>query len=646
MALNLLDSSYYSAANPDLAAAGLITESQLQAHFQNFGLNEGRLFNPLIDLKFYQQANPDLAAAGLTTFWQLYDHLQAFGIKEGRRFSPIVDPDFYLGDNPDLVRVFGSDRVRAIEHLQNFGIDEGRRFSATFQSSSYRQNNSDLAALNFSNRQLLQHYALYGLDEGRSASEFFDNRFYRQINPDLVSAGLNLRQTVSHYVLWGRKEGRWLSDRFSNLAYLKANPDVKQVVEQGSLTSGFEHYFYWGAAERRPIRIIPNPDPYGVIGTIKGGGGVGYDFFGNSIATMGNNILVGAPGNDTGDYNFFNPINFFQDVGTVYLYNSTTGSLLQTFQSPSPKNDNRFGSYIAPVGNNVAIANKNYSDGIQSGVVYLFDSVTGNLQQTFNLPSSAVGGAFGAAMVAVDNNIIIGAPAAGLETTPGAVFSFDTITGNLLRRFENPTSAPSDRFGYSIATLGNNILIGAPGGDTTNNNGGVVYLFDRITGNLLRTFNNPSPNPGDFFGAAIATMGNNVLIGAPNDDTTGREAGIVYLFDAGTGNLLRTFNNPFAYNPSRTTSDGFGAKIVPIGNNILINAPYFGAYLGANNSVGVAYLFDANSGALLRAFDHPGLGNSTSGELMEIGAIGDRLLLGSVHTKVNGYNYAGAVYMY
>ncbi|MDF5730123.1 MAG: hypothetical protein PUP92_19440 [Rhizonema sp. PD38] len=42
MTINLFDVNFYRAANPDLVAAGLTTDTQLSQHFQNFGLNEGR----------------------------------------------------------------------------------------------------------------------------------------------------------------------------------------------------------------------------------------------------------------------------------------------------------------------------------------------------------------------------------------------------------------------------------------------------------------------------------------------------------------------------------------------------------------------------------------------------------------------------
>jgi hypothetical protein len=74
---------------------------------------------------------------------------------------------------------------------------------------------------------------------------------------------------------------------------------------------------------------------------------------------------------------------------------------------------------------------------------------------------------------------------------------------------------------------------------------GSVYLFDGNTGELLLTINNPEPAAFDRFGWSVAGVGTNLLVGTPLDDPGGVvDAGSAYLFDGGTGALLRTFNSP------------------------------------------------------------------------------------------------------
>ncbi len=86
------------------------------------------------------------------------------------------------------------------------------------------------------------------------------------------------------------------------------------------------------------------------------------------------------------------------------------------------------------------------------------------------------------------------------EVSDGTFMDFEEITiqvnaiGTLLQTFPNPTPAVNDQFGYSVAILGDNVLVGAPFDDTGETDIGTVYLLDGTTGSLLQTFwERPSP---------------------------------------------------------------------------------------------------------------------------------------------------------
>ena len=145
----------------------------------------------------------------------------------------------------------------------------------------------------------------------------------------------------------------------------------------------------------------------------------------------------------------------------------------------------------------------------------------------------------------------------------------------LRHTFNDPTPTSGgavnggDHFGYAIALDGNRPLLAAPYDDTIRTDAGQVHLFNVTTGNLLQAFDDPhwshnhsNPAWGDRFGLAInALNGNHVAIGETYSNQ-------VYLFDATTGNLLRTFYDP---NPNGDT--GFPthrSAIAMNGNHILI----------------------------------------------------------------------------
>jgi len=123
----------------------------------------------------------------------------------------------------------------------------------------------------------------------------------------------------------------------------------------------------------------------------------------------------------------------------------------------------------------------------------------------------------------------------------------------LVQTFLNPTPAADDGFGYSVAALGSNVLVGAPFDDTGTTNAGAVYLFDGSTGALLRTFQQPTPGAGDNFGYSVATLGNNVLVGAPFNSTGATNAGTAYLFDGSTGLCSRPSLTP-SQQPTTTSA--------------------------------------------------------------------------------------------
>jgi uncharacterized repeat protein (TIGR01451 family) len=78
-----------------------------------------------------------------------------------------------------------------------------------------------------------------------------------------------------------------------------------------------------------------------------------------------------------------------------------------------------------------------------------------------------------------------------------------------------------------VAADGNLALIGAPGAQV---NEGRAYLFDAATGALIDTFKKTTPVSGDFFGNAVAILGESFVIGVPGDSTGASGAGAVYRF--------------------------------------------------------------------------------------------------------------------
>ncbi|MFB2921913.1 M10 family metallopeptidase [Aerosakkonema funiforme] len=167
------DPDFYRTNNPDLVEEGIVTDTQLLEHFQNFGLDDaGRKFSPFLDLDYYLDNNPDLVTAGLTRR-EAFEHFQRYGLDEGRPFSQFFDVRYYLDNNADL-RATGMDYGQAFSHFQNFGVNEGRRPSILFNPVYYLDNNPDLAAIGMSFKDAFVHFQNRGFVEARSASILFE----------------------------------------------------------------------------------------------------------------------------------------------------------------------------------------------------------------------------------------------------------------------------------------------------------------------------------------------------------------------------------------------------------------------------------------------------------------------------------------
>ncbi len=329
-------------------------------------------------------------------------------------------------------------------------------------------------------------------------------------------------------------------------------------------------------AQSSELLTILNPDPQN------------SDAFGWGTSISGNKLVIGAPTDDT----------FALNSGIAYLYD-TSGNLLQTFNNPTPNLGDLFGVSVSISGNNVLIGAflDNIGPAFNAGSVYLFDTASGNLLQTFNNPTPDMGDLFGRSVSISGNIVLIGAPfddTGALDA--GIAYLYDATSGNLLHTLTNPTPGDQDIFGHLVSISGNNVLIGADGDDTGATATGSAYLYDAITGNLLQTFNNPDPDFADRFGTSVNISGNTILIGAPFDSTGAPQAGMAYLYDT-SGNLLHTFPNP---TPEKKDLFGYQGSIS--GNNVLISA--INDDTGATNS-GIVYLYDATTGNLLKTYPNP-----------------------------------------
>jgi hypothetical protein len=225
----------------------------------------------------------------------------------------------------------------------------------------------------------------------------------------------------------------------------------------------------------------------------------------------------------------------------------------------------------------------------------------------------------------------------------GAAFLFDASTGKMLQVLQKPKARRVQMDCAWLTAIGEQVLIGAAEDDTGAEQAGAVHMFDSATGKLVRTFLNPTPTPVAFFGNCVAAGGDRVLIGAGLATIDGKRSGAAYLFDRGTGKLLQSFMNPAPSEAGKYSGsvegDYFGRCVAFVGNNVLIGVTWDDT--GAKKA-GVAYLFDGTTGKLLHKFlnPHP-VANAHFG--VQVAALGNNILI-AARDKEGGSR--GAVYLF
>jgi hypothetical protein len=388
---------------------------------------------------------------------------------------------------------------------------------------------------------------------------------------------------------------------------------------------------------------LDNPNAYGTSES---------DNFGTSVATSGNYAIVGAYGEDDAGGT---------TSGKAYIYNVSTGALLHTLNNPNAYGTiaNDYFGYSVAISDNYAIVSANSESdagGAYSGKAYIFNVTTGALLQTLNNPNAYGTSAydyFGQKVGISGNYAIVGAPyeddAGG--TTSGKAYIFNVTTGALLHTLNNPnaySTSASDFFGNAVAISGSYVIVSAPAEDDAGGLGsGKAYIFDVTTGALLYTLDNPNAygTSADEFGVSVAISGDYIIVGANQEaDAGGSLSGKAYIFDVTTGALLRTLNNPNVYGTS--AGDQFGWSVAISGSYVIVGTREEDDAGGSES--GKAYIFDVTTGALLYTLNNPNAYGTSAGDLFgeSVAISGDYIIVGANNEDDAGGTQSGKAYIY
>jgi outer membrane protein assembly factor BamB len=217
------------------------------------------------------------------------------------------------------------------------------------------------------------------------------------------------------------------------------------------------------------------------------------------------------------------------------------------------------------------------------------------------------------------------------------------------QKFGAPTGAAGDLFGWSVASIGSQVVVGGPQQSTAAsffNRRGTAYVFD-ASGVLVRELLPTSTDErarDDFYGRSVAASGNIIAVGAPGADDVGQFAGEVFLFNAATGQQLAKL---VPTGTRRNPADGaaFGSAVDVSADRIVVGAP--GTFTSASDrigGVGAIYLYDANTRRLIArvtpagAMPKDNIGHS-------VAVTGSTVVAGAPFDSVRAFE-AGAAYVF
>lgn len=362
------------------------------------------------------------------------------------------------------------------------------------------------------------------------------------------------------------------------------------------------------------------------------------DFFGESVALGVDTVVVGAFSHGTAAA---------QDAGAAYVYTSSGNQWLEQAQlrQADPAEGDNFAGSVAISGTTV-LAGCNYDDndaGIDAGSATVFTgsgpdwteqakltagvghgldlfgyalAIEGNtalistlrpagavhvfvrsgstwqLQATLSSVDARPYNRFGAAVALSGDTALIGEPSA----ESGAVHVFVRSDGvwSQQARLVADDAAGNASFGQSLALSGDTALIGAPDASEFAVFAGAAYVYRRTGTSWCQQarLDAPTPDSGDQFGTAVALSGDTALIGTPNFDHNGAEAGgavLVFQRDGDTWLAAAQLN---ATDP--TWHAGFGRSLAISNDTVVIGAPQ--DRNAENVAVGAAFVFTKAAG--------------------------------------------------
>lgn len=307
-----------------------------------------------------------------------------------------------------------------------------------------------------------------------------------------------------------------------------------------------------------------------------------------------------------------------------------------------------FGQFVS-IFDEIALIGAHFDDpsGNDSGSVYVLRwSDTTWIEEQKLIPSDGSSDDnFGNAVAASDGIIVVGAyrdDDKGNNSGSAYVFRWNGLTWIQEQKLTASNGASGDRFGYTVAISGNIILIGSPQNDARGQEAGSVYVF-RWNGTnwqeeAILTASDGAG--GDFFGYSVALSNDAFIVGSYGDDDKGSNSGSAYIYQWDGSNWVE--EQKLTANDG-TANDAFGLSVSISGDKALVGA-YYDSVNGTAS--GSAYVYHYNSSSWIEKQKLTAPDASTGDQFGYAVAIADdRILIGAYADDDHGSD-SGSVYIF
>ncbi len=279
-------------------------------------------------------------------------------------------------------------------------------------------------------------------------------------------------------------------------------------------------------------------------------------------------------------------------------------------------NDDEFGYSVAIDGSTAVVGayHRNLNGNTNVGVAYVFTKDSDDAWSqaaTLTASDGAANDEFGISVAIDGNTIVVGARQD--DTRNGAAYVFTRPDGGwtsttTAAKLTASDGEEDDRFGHSVAVVGDTLVVGAYGDDGNGDDGnrGAAYVFTK-TGAAWTSTTTAAKliasdgAANDELGISVAIDGDTVVVGAHLHDIDDNgssilNAGAAYVFTKPTDGWTGNTEGAKFTAPDGAANDEFGVSVA-----IDVDAVVVGAHLhdvGANANAGAAYVFtrDSNSG--------------------------------------------------